>query len=412
MFRILAIEPDFERGRRLTQLVREHVDAEVVLVASTDAAIAAMSDAAPDLILTSALLAPHDDSVLTAYLKERDGARDLSVLTVPPVVDMERPPQRTRRPSIFRRRGTQPWPAYDPAAVGGRIGEALRESAARGPGRRGLSPVVAASAATAQSDAQSIEAMLSEELLLENCGLGVKRLRAHRWGPADLPWLSSINLPWGLQVQLLNISKSGMLIESGDKFFPGSSMAFHLSGQDKNLVVPARIVRSQVALVNTRGVRYRAAAVFDKDLDLLTQRPQGLERSIVAPKALSTLLDQVMDQLEGGATPASVRAAFEQGLQRMVSARQIRICDVSDLSKNSKDSVYYTVPTNRGFETVLQATFEPNHQPLEEEIRILKAAATLAAFILQFEDVVVPDRTSTEPRGLMVPAAAGALIAL
>ena len=55
----------------------------------------------------------------------------------------------------------------------------------------------------------------------------------------------------------------------------------------------------------------------------------------------------------------------------------------------------------------LQATFEPNYRPQEEEFRILKAAATLAAFILQFEDVA-PDQSSLD---LIVPAAAGAVSA-
>ena len=249
--------------------------------------------------------------------------------------------------------------------------------------------------------------MMAEDTFLDQCGLGVKRLRAHRWGHADLPWLSSVNLPWGLEVKLLNISSSGLLIESGDKFVPGSSTAFHLSGQDKNLVVPARFVRSQVALVDTRGVRYRTAAVFEKDVDLLTQRPASLGRSIAAPKALTNLLVRVVDELEAGANPASVRATFEQGLRQLVSARDINIRDVPAASDDGSDSVYFTVPTNRAFQTILQATFEPNYRPQEEEFRILKAAATLAAFILQFEDVA-PDQSSLD---LIVPAAAGAVSA-
>ena len=387
MFRILAIEPDPQRGISLTRLVRDHVNADVVLVASTEAAIAAMSESAPDLILTSALLTPQDDSGLTAYLKERDGARDLPVLTVPPVVDTDQPQQmRNSWVSIFRHRGAPPWPAYDPAALGARIEEALQESAARGTARPGVSPVVRFTA-TLGSDAESIDAMLNEELLLDHCGLGVKRLRAHRWGLADLPWLSSVNLPWGLEVKLLNISSSGMLIESGDKFIPGSSTAFYLSGQNKNLVVSARIVRSQVALVDSRGVKYRAAAVFDNDLDLLTQRPASLGRSVAAPKLLTNLLVRVIDELEGGAAPASVRATFEQGLRRLVSARDIQIREVPDVPDDGTESVCFTIPSNRGLHTVLHATFEPSARPQEEEIRILKAAATLAAFILQFEDV-------------------------
>jgi len=42
----------------------------------------------------------------------------------------------------------------------------------------------------------------SDDRLLDDCGLGTKRLRAHRWERSDLPWLSSVTLPWGLEVRL------------------------------------------------------------------------------------------------------------------------------------------------------------------------------------------------------------------
>src|SRR5262249_12916906 len=76
----------------------------------------------------------------------------------------------------------------------------------------------------------------ADDRLLDDCGLGTRRLRAHRWERSDLPWLSSVKLPWGLEVRLLNISSSGVLVESGSKLAAGSVLAFHLSGPNKNLV--------------------------------------------------------------------------------------------------------------------------------------------------------------------------------
>jgi hypothetical protein len=218
-------------------------------------------------------------------------------------------------------------------------------------------------------------------------GLGPKRSRAHRWETADLPWLSDVKLPWGLEVKLLNISKSGLLVESGSKLDRGSTMKFHLSGPDKSLTISARIVRSQVGAVTSRGVKYLAAALFDRTVDLLEQRPATPPRPIAAPKALADLLARVMEERENGSDPAMLRASFEEGIKRLVSARDVEIREEACESRDGSELVCVPVPANRGFRTTLQATFEPNDTPQADEIGILKAAATLAAFILQFENV-------------------------
>jgi hypothetical protein len=98
--------------------------------------------------------------------------------------------------------------------------------------------------------------------------LACRPRRADRRLRAEVPWLSTIKLPWGLEVQLLNISSSGMLVETGSKFTPGSVTHLHLYGPETDLVIPACFVRSEVAAVDGRGVKYHAAATFTKQLDL------------------------------------------------------------------------------------------------------------------------------------------------
>lgn len=398
MFHILAVEPDPERGRHLTRFVRERVDADVVLARSTDDAIAKMSERVPDVILTSALLTPHDDSRLAAHLKASPHARDLPVLTIPPVVDPEELAQRARgRVSPFRRRGTPPWPAYDPEALGARIADALQasRSAQASSAFRLENPAPSRLQAAWHTplgpNDGSTDPAEHEERLLDRCGLGIKRLRAHRFTRNDLPWLSSVALPWGLEVQLLNISSSGLLIQSGSKFDPGSVATFHLSGSNRQLVVPARIVRTQVGTVDIRGVKFLSAAVFEKDLDLLTQRPAQFPRSVPVPTALAHLLSGVVAELEQGKEAAVLRATFEQGLRRMVGAREIELRGGPAALNDGGESISFSVPTDGRAETILQATFEQSYQPQEEEFRILKAAATLAGFLLQFADIA-PNR--------------------
>ena len=74
MTRILQSNSNPERAQALRQLVHDRLGADVVLAESTAAAIAAMTTQAADLILTSILLPPNDDSQLTVYLRECDRA--------------------------------------------------------------------------------------------------------------------------------------------------------------------------------------------------------------------------------------------------------------------------------------------------------------------------------------------------
>ena len=399
MFRILAVEPDSERGRHLADLLRKRVDAEVVPAASAHDAIAAMSKHVPDVILVSALLTPHDDSQLTEHLKSSPQARDLPVLTIPPVVGPDAVAcDASRRVFRFMRRGAPPWPAYDPEVLGARIEEALRDSVtARDSGQPRRSTGLVMNTWDVGDPTDDLYA--GEQVLLNDCGMGIKRLRAHRFTRLDLPWLSQVLLPWGTEAQLLNISSSGLLIESGSKFDPGSTTTFRLSGANKQLAVPARIVRSHVSAVDVRGVKYLSAAVFDKDIDLLTQRPASFPRSMPVPTALAHLLSGVVAELEQGKEPAVLRATFEQGLRRLVGARDIELRGGPSGADDSSESIYFTVPADGRVATILQARFERGCQPQEEEVRILKAAATLAGFLLQFADIAPsrPERVLPPP---------------
>ena len=112
------------------------------------------------------------------------------------------------------------------------------------------------------------------------------------------------------------------------------------------------------------------------------------------------LLARVMEEREKGSDPAMLRASFEEGIKRLVSAREVEIREDASASSDGSELVCFPVPANRGFRTTLQATFEPNDTPQADEVRILKAAATLAAFILQFEnisrDFAVNDRETSK----------------
>jgi CheY-like chemotaxis protein len=369
----------------------------VVVAPSTDEAIALMREQRPDLILTSALIMPGDDWSLTEHLRLLPRDRQVPVLTVPPVIDLEEhagSENRRRGLLSFFGRGRKPrlWQSYDQEAVGLRVKEALEE--ARAEVRYGAPrPDAPPRAAGPTLDDHVFQSLLRDVAAargerphagsddpLERCGLGPKRARAHRWTGTDLSWLNEVTLPWGLEVQLLNISSSGLLVQSGARFMPGSATVFKLSGPNRHLLIPAKVVRSQVATVGSMGVKYLAAATFDRTVSELgaLSRPDG-------PGSLQDVMTTVKAAARRGARPAALRAAFEQGIHQLVTSREIRLRDVPVVQNDGSESVYFTVATRDESPVVLQATFEPNYQPRGEEFEVLRAAATLAPEVLELE---------------------------
>src|SRR4029453_12221591 len=129
---------------------------------------------------------------------------------------------------------------------------------------------------------------------------------ALRRGRGDVPWLSGIKLSWGPELQLVNISSTGVLVETGSKLAPGSTTELHLSGPETNLVVPVRFIRSDVARIDGLGVRYHAAAAFAKEINLEGPRRVASAARVpaTAPQELAALLGDVLGNATEHAMPA------------------------------------------------------------------------------------------------------------
>ena len=80
---VLAIEPDLRQATILKRIVRDKVHADVAVVESPDAALAAIGTRIPDVLLLSALLSPRDEDELIAHLRELDGADHIQTHTIP-----------------------------------------------------------------------------------------------------------------------------------------------------------------------------------------------------------------------------------------------------------------------------------------------------------------------------------------
>src|SRR5512141_3078942 len=80
---VLALEPDLRQAAIIKRVIQQKVRADLVLIDSREAAIAALGSAVPDVVLLTALLSPRDEDELITYLRSIDGADHLQTHTIP-----------------------------------------------------------------------------------------------------------------------------------------------------------------------------------------------------------------------------------------------------------------------------------------------------------------------------------------
>ena len=402
MPRILAIEADLKRRRALTTLVKEHIKTELVVVPSVQAAIRAIAERAPDLILAPALLSPPDEAELLTHMKQLDTAPYIQMLTLP-ALDMlvDAPAEQTGRRGlfgpVFNRRPVSLGLRYDRNMVAAQIADGLsRARELRIEYAAMLAYHEAAEHATRQvalarrGGVETFDAASAFLAQQKSNGDAEERRIALRKGRGEVPWLSGIKLSWGPELQLVNISSTGVLVESGSKFAPGSTTELHLSGPETNLVVPVRFIRSAVAKIDGLGVRYHAAAAFAKELDLAG--PRRVDAPATPPQELASLLGSVFATANERSEPAHAR--FANGLRRLVGARAVQVRTGSAGSAGGLETLYFDVPGDDRLRTTLQVVFDRNHEVTDAEFKLLKAAAWLTAAVLELE---MPVSHAAEP---------------
>jgi CheY-like chemotaxis protein len=262
---VLAIEPDPERAHALAHFIHEYLDANVVVSASADVALAVMTRRMPELILLSALTPPGDERTLVAFLRQTAQAC-VPVLMVPPIYEphLKRSVVSSSRRWVSRHR--RPAGAESMRdALGARMRGALEESLGQWEGSARSSFIAFPDGLHAPED--------------EN----LRVPRARRWAAQDGSPLSSVRLPSGFVGDLVNISSSGLLLESNSALMPGSSVTFEFADPnmdlirlwrpDTDLAVPGHVVRSEVSKVGPDRFRYRVAARFFRELELMSECP-------------------------------------------------------------------------------------------------------------------------------------------
>ena len=285
---ILVIEPDATCAATLERLLRAYVHADFEIVTSADHALRSIGERIPDLVLTSTFLAPAEEAALMAHLKRVPSAAHLQVITIPQFIDFEEPsPDETSKVLNFlKRRSALMRPMCDPRTVRDQIehylerarADRLNAAARRGSDRRGESM---SSRIASQRDVPIRRRLTAADVYTLSNGIGPRtckpgwvrandRRRAPRRPNGELGSPLAVKLPADAQVSLINISRGGVLLESTSKVMPGSPLDLQLLGAGGDWSVPARTIRSEVAQVDARGVKYRIAAAFERELDFLS----------------------------------------------------------------------------------------------------------------------------------------------
>jgi CheY-like chemotaxis protein len=376
---VLVIEPDPVTAADLQNWLRSDF-LEVEVVSSGCEALASMMRRPVDLVMTSTLLAPSEMAQVTAHIRTLPG-RQPQIIDVPYFIDSVDATE-TRNGLSFlrgRRRGLRP--RCSVGTFRRQLAEYLREAAVdRAPLvdrlETTLMPVQLVPTRAHQSNlVRPFAALPSNSMSRDD------RRAAPRKRLSELPWLSTLRMPHVSHVEIVDVSRTGMLIETPTRLSSGSSLDIELLGPDLAMRVPARMLRTQVASVDSFGVRYRIAAAFARYVDMPGLAPSGARQ--VGVSTISELLQRLRDALDR-TSGDEVMTTFETELKQLLPVRDIQLRGTPMATASGLESVYFTVPTGGSRPPVLQAIFEDGHQPTEMEFRVLKAAAGLAGAVLPF----------------------------
>lgn len=395
MSHILAIESDRQRRTLLMALIRAHVLADVTMVDTVNDAIASFEHRQPDLIVAPPLLTPEDSDRLSSHVKWHADPH-VQMVTIFALDMLREASEERHRFGLFRRRrplslGLQ----YDPAMVGKQIADALDRALTLREDRRSTLDV---RALVRRPEAPLVVEPVQGATSATPAAAWALRERAERM-PQRGPWEWSVRMPWGSQVDLVNISRTGLLLESGSKVSPGVTLELQLNGMGQNCVVTARFVRSEIARVDRLGVRYHAAAQFDEPLVMLAPRASASATPQATPESLAELFTTVVSGLNLE-EDSSIR--FAHGLRGLIGARDVLIRPTPIAPGHDCESIYFRVTGDDREGMILQVLFDRHRALTTAEFRLMKAASGLASAVLELERA-----SMHEGRLLPAPVATG-----
>ena len=110
--------------------------------------------------------------------------------------------------------------------------------------------------------------------------------------------LSRARIRAGRELQVIDVSPHGALVEGDTRLLPGTHVDVHVVASAGRVLVRSRIIRAYVASVSSDLVLYRGALAFEQPVDLHTDASPATE--YVMPKVNNSSL-----QREGMVYPSS-----------------------------------------------------------------------------------------------------------
>jgi hypothetical protein len=376
---ILAIEPDPGCREELRRLLVERFPADSITSVGPESAEQALRNSSPALVLISALAPAATEEIVLRRLNASDPEGSIPVLTVPPMVPSQQPSRGVL--TIFRRPSDRELlldRLEDAHAHARAAAERPRPRAVRvlpGPNAAGsqLRPAGRGTPDPAAGTRTAIDLARAQ------------KSRASRLTPAELPCACSLTTKSGHIVHLLNVSTTGVLFESPLKFSANEETWLYLLAPESSVKLPSRFVRSEVATVGAGGVKYRTAAAFSREVDVVGSLTSHAAKPGATLRTITDLLVRVTTLCSARGDYTGARAAFEEGLRAVVPGCDIRLRDDLVEPDDGRDSVYFAVPAPSG--GIMQVIFDKDHAPTAEAFLLLKAASTAATVIVQLQSI-------------------------
>ena len=104
-------------------------------------------------------------------------------------------------------------------------------------------------------------------------GVVASRHADTRHPAAAVPEITGLRISPGEAATLVNISATGLLLDSPQRYAPGQRVTVHFEGRLATRQMKGRIVRCQVSVISAKGtLHYHAAIAFDERLALPNDR--------------------------------------------------------------------------------------------------------------------------------------------
>jgi PilZ domain len=102
--------------------------------------------------------------------------------------------------------------------------------------------------------------------------INFERRRAPRRAPEQPEPLAHVRLRAGRELDVVNISDTGVLVDGAARLHPGAHVDVHVVTQDGRVLVRSRVVRAFVSHVSAEVVRYGGALAFEQTIDTAAAR--------------------------------------------------------------------------------------------------------------------------------------------